>query len=364
MARTTGLSSCEFLVLRSPAPIAQPSAASKAIGFLVDSDFSVPVRTRRDCLASRTTIACREFIMAYAKFDCKSSKPAWSGYPQELFVMHGNSPIFTLSTVARTFLACVLLTCGELVPGPVRAQSPAPACAVADQNARTLVAARVITPPIAVAEKIYGEVVVVITLDAQSHIESASISRSPSVILNQAALQAARASTFQTTIKNCQPVGGSFRFIVVFQDPNPKPPASIMYFSGAWSCRARDGRMAVRTYSMNGGALESKIVSANTDSAAVVDFAEVNGRVGLTGFDSKGLRYSASLDVSTSDRLIFTGAIFAPDPGGDPVIVRFSFEKTDQDHYVQTVERAADAAGTMRVDSVENCARTQPAAPR
>jgi hypothetical protein len=32
-ARTTGLSSCEFLVLRAPAPIAQPSAASKAIGF-------------------------------------------------------------------------------------------------------------------------------------------------------------------------------------------------------------------------------------------------------------------------------------------------------------------------------------------
>jgi hypothetical protein len=32
VARTTGLSSCEFLVLRTPAPIAQPSAASKAIG--------------------------------------------------------------------------------------------------------------------------------------------------------------------------------------------------------------------------------------------------------------------------------------------------------------------------------------------
>jgi hypothetical protein len=60
VARTTGLSSCEFLVLRTPAPIAQPSAASKAIGFLVDADFSVPVLTLRDCLASRTTIACRE----------------------------------------------------------------------------------------------------------------------------------------------------------------------------------------------------------------------------------------------------------------------------------------------------------------
>jgi hypothetical protein len=31
-ARTARLSSCEFLVLRTPAPIPQPSAASKAIG--------------------------------------------------------------------------------------------------------------------------------------------------------------------------------------------------------------------------------------------------------------------------------------------------------------------------------------------
>ena len=62
-ARTTGLSSCEFLVLRSPAPIAQPSVASKAIGFRGQLDFSVPVRIRRDCLASRTTIACRDSMM-------------------------------------------------------------------------------------------------------------------------------------------------------------------------------------------------------------------------------------------------------------------------------------------------------------
>jgi hypothetical protein len=100
-ARTAGLSSCEFLVLRTPAPIAQPSAASKAIGFRVNADFSVPVLTRRDCLASRTTIACRDSMMSYAKADCNSAKTQNSGYPQELFVMHGVPPLFTLSTGFR-----------------------------------------------------------------------------------------------------------------------------------------------------------------------------------------------------------------------------------------------------------------------
>jgi hypothetical protein len=85
-------------VLRSPAPIAQPSAASKAIGFRVDADFSVPFLTRRDCLASRTTIACRESMMSYVKTDCKWSKTQKAGYPQELFVMHGVPPILTVST--------------------------------------------------------------------------------------------------------------------------------------------------------------------------------------------------------------------------------------------------------------------------
>src|SRR5665213_3606717 len=98
-ARTTGLSSCEFLVLRTPAPIAQPSAASKAIRFRGSSDCSVPALTRRDCLASRTTIACRDFMMSYAKFDCKSVRAGRQGYPQELFVMHDVPPVFTVSTV-------------------------------------------------------------------------------------------------------------------------------------------------------------------------------------------------------------------------------------------------------------------------
>jgi hypothetical protein len=98
VARTTGLSSCEFLVLRTPAPIAQPSAASKAIGFRVDPAFAVPLLTRHDCLASRTTIACREFMMSYAKFDCKRRNALRAGYPQELFVMHGDPPVFTVST--------------------------------------------------------------------------------------------------------------------------------------------------------------------------------------------------------------------------------------------------------------------------
>ena len=92
-ARTTGLSSCEFLVLRTPAPIAQPSAASKAIGFRVDADCSLPSVLAATVSPVATTIACRDSMMSHAKFDCKSSRALRTSFHKK----------FLLSTAIRRY---------------------------------------------------------------------------------------------------------------------------------------------------------------------------------------------------------------------------------------------------------------------
>jgi TonB family protein len=117
---------------------------------------------------------------------------------------------------------------GVLVQAAASAQTTGPACAVPNQPPRLLEAARPVTPPIAAAQKIYGEVIVQISLDEQSRLVSASISRSPSALLNNAALQATIASKFQTRIVDCQPVADRYRFVVLFNPPpaTPQPSSS------------------------------------------------------------------------------------------------------------------------------------------
>ena len=52
---------------------------------------------------------------------------------------------------------------------------------------------------------ITGTVEVIVALDEHSHLVSARIGKSPNAILNNAALAAARQSTYQTEIVNCKP---------------------------------------------------------------------------------------------------------------------------------------------------------------
>jgi hypothetical protein len=42
--------------------------------------------------------------MSYAKFYCKGPDALRNGYPQEFFVMHGDPPVFTVSTSDYTSL--------------------------------------------------------------------------------------------------------------------------------------------------------------------------------------------------------------------------------------------------------------------
>ena len=56
-----------------------------------------------------------------------------------------------------------------------------------------------------------------VALDENSKVLSATVSKSPSAILNSAAINAAKASTYKTRIENCKPVAESYRFLVDFQ---------------------------------------------------------------------------------------------------------------------------------------------------
>jgi TonB family protein len=88
---------------------------------------------------------------------------------------------------------------------------------VPNADARTINAAQPETPAIAQQQGITGTVVVLVTLDENSKLVDAKIAKTASPLLNNAALQAARQSTFKTRIVACKPVADSYNFIVDFQ---------------------------------------------------------------------------------------------------------------------------------------------------
>jgi TonB family protein len=71
-------------------------------------------------------------------------------------------------------------------------------------------------PAIAEQQPIYGDVQVVVSIDESSRITAVAIQNSPSAVLNRAALDAARNSTFHVEIRNCKPVAADFLFVVNF----------------------------------------------------------------------------------------------------------------------------------------------------
>ena len=72
------------------------------------------------------------------------------------------------------------------------------------------------TPSIAQQQGISGEVRVIVALDDTSKLLFARVDKTASPLLNNAALQSARTSTYQTKIVNCKPVADQYVFIVEF----------------------------------------------------------------------------------------------------------------------------------------------------
>ena len=102
-------------------------------------------------------------------------------------------------------------------PTPTPHPTPTPlSCARPNVAPATLRAAAPDTPSMAQQQGISGVVQVVVSLDTQSRIVGTRVQSSPSTLLNQAALNAARDSQFRTEIKNCEPVAADYIFTVDF----------------------------------------------------------------------------------------------------------------------------------------------------
>lgn len=104
-------------------------------------------------------------------------------------------------------------------PPPTPAPTPTPlACANPNVPAKTVNAVQAETPTLAQQQGISGEVTVLVSLDENSKLSTPpTVQKSPSVLLNKAAIDAARQSTYQTEIRNCKPIAATYRFIVEFQ---------------------------------------------------------------------------------------------------------------------------------------------------
>lgn len=102
-------------------------------------------------------------------------------------------------------------------PAPTPKPTPTPAtCAHPNVPPGTDHAVEPDMPAMAQQQGIQGDVSVRVSLSASNTITSVAIQSSPSVVLNQAALSAARQSTFHTEIRDCKPIAADYLFIVSF----------------------------------------------------------------------------------------------------------------------------------------------------
>jgi len=90
-------------------------------------------------------------------------------------------------------------------------------CGVLDRPARIINAVAPTTPRIAAQQGISGDVRVEIALDEHSEVTSAKIVASPSSLLNDPSLEAARQSTFAAEQFRCAAVPAHFIFIVTYR---------------------------------------------------------------------------------------------------------------------------------------------------
>ncbi|HEY4441362.1 MAG TPA: energy transducer TonB [Candidatus Elarobacter sp.] len=100
---------------------------------------------------------------------------------------------------------------------PTPKPTPTPqACARPNVPAGTDQAVEPEMPPLAQQQGITGDVQVVVSLNASDQVTKVSVRSSPSAVLNNAALSAARQSKFHTEVQNCQKIAADYIFVVTF----------------------------------------------------------------------------------------------------------------------------------------------------
>lgn len=98
-------------------------------------------------------------------------------------------------------------------PVPTATPTPKPVCAVPNADASTTQAVEPDYPDIARQQGAVGTTQVKVSLDATGHVTDASIAKSAgNASLDQAAIKAARASSFSPEIVNCVKTAGSYIF--------------------------------------------------------------------------------------------------------------------------------------------------------
>jgi hypothetical protein len=100
-------------------------------------------------------------------------------------------------------------------------------CAVPNVPPKVVMAPGVHVPQIAIAQGMSGEVQVLVSLNENSQIVGTPVVRkSPSAVFNKEAINVAMHSTFQTEIKNCQPIASMYFLTIEFQVSMPVPVAT------------------------------------------------------------------------------------------------------------------------------------------
>jgi len=107
-------------------------------------------------------------------------------------------------------------TAAATAPPPVPTPTPRPQCAVPNKDATMITPASADTPEMAKEQGISGSVEVEVDLDALGHVTGTSVIKTPSSILNSAAITAARQTTYAPQISDCKPVPGQYKFVVDF----------------------------------------------------------------------------------------------------------------------------------------------------
>jgi hypothetical protein len=133
------------------------------------------------------------------------------------------------SAIFRDLMRPATLSTAVLFSGCAGGTAVAPnvqQCAEPNVAARQLKTAVPVESPVAVQEGIYGQVKVLVGLDATSKVVSAVVESSPSVLLNSAAIDAARNSSYATEISGCVPIASNVIFTATFDPmyfPAPGP---------------------------------------------------------------------------------------------------------------------------------------------
>ena len=141
------------------------------------------------------------------------------GLSSEAANSHTTGSVNGVPQGTSTSAAAVAPTVSTAPPAPPPPPTPTPkTCPVPNAPPHVVSAAQVDTPEMAQRQGISGEVSVLIDLDVNSKMVSAPvIQKSPSIVLNKAAIEAARESKFQTEVKDCTPLASKYIFVVEFQ---------------------------------------------------------------------------------------------------------------------------------------------------